>query len=335
MNHRPLTLLAPTGEIAGGIREKLAACGIRLQSFVQAMGSGEIGADGVLLTSAQGEWDSASAAELLSTRPGLLLVYGDDIPYGWADHLDGHCDRGKWEVVRLAFVSEGERALIGGEQKGYWVNHLRRRFAYHQLVCVICKRREVDEAVRQLPRYLAWKERFFLELGEVCDREGVSLQTVVRALGMDTRVGQGWLYPERSDQSQLCQWLEREAKHVLEKANVHRVVLWGPASFWNGMETGWLEGREVCVVSGEDELDPNEAFRESVPGVEWQKALRNADLLLIGRADAAIGELRLSELVQCMRQSHVVDACACFPIPEARTLLLSYRAVGEKTNVWE
>jgi len=189
-----LTLLALSGETARSSWPELEACGIHLIPFGEQQGLAVSHADGLLLTSRTdpGEWERA--VPFLSATPGVLLVHGADIPYSWTETVMVQDVRpGQWEVVRMALFSAGAKALIGGEPNGRWVRTLRRLLADNGRVSLVCRMREVDEAVRQLPRYLTWKERFYLELGEVCDREGVSLQTVARALGMDRRVGQACL----------------------------------------------------------------------------------------------------------------------------------------------
>ncbi|MFD2370129.1 hypothetical protein ACFSO0_09220 [Brevibacillus sp. GCM10020057] len=336
LDHRHLTLLALSEEPACAVRTELAACGIRLLSAGERAGAGIARVDGLLLTEQTDPHEWERAVPMLAASPGVLLLYGAGVPYGWSATVASQSvGQAQWEVVRLALLSAGEKALIGGEPNGRWVRTLCRLLADRGRVSLVCRMREVDEAVRQLPRFLAWKERFYLELGEVCDREGVSLQTVARAMGMDVRVGQAWLFPERTDHKPLCDWIEREAGLALEKTNGHRVALWGPPSLWQEMGTSWLQGKEVWLVTGEEEPVPNAIFSGWTTCSSWQKALQGADLLVIGKAEGGICELPLQELVRCMRQTVVVDACACFPVQEARSLLQGYRAVGEKTNVWE
>ncbi|MFJ9500914.1 hypothetical protein [Brevibacillus centrosporus] len=331
-----MRLLALSEEITSVVSRDLKACGIQLIPYgKQAEWTGQK-VDGVLLTkeASQGAWEEA--LPVLSATPGLLLLYGPSIPYGWAQRLVDNSDGDEaWEVVRMALVADGEKALIGGTADGFWVRTLCRSLAKSQRVSLVCKAKEVDEAVRQLPLYFVWKERFFVELGEVCDQEGISLQTVARAMGMDRRVGQDWLYPERLDHRRVMQWIEREGRLVAEKSNVHRVALWGPAVLWREMDKSWLQGKEVCLVTQEDESIPNDIFPEWTTNRTWEKALKDADLLVIGKPDGIIRGLPLHELVLCMKQAIVLDACACFPLQEARSLLHSYRAIGEKTNVWE
>jgi len=311
-------------------------CGIQLIPLETEKGAFHPKADGLLLTKSTDEKTWEEAVRQVAVYPGILLVYGEDIPYGWTKAaMDRFASLAGWEVVRMALFSQKEKALIGGHPGGRWLRTVCRLLARQERVSLVCDIREVDEALRQLPRYLAWKERFFLELGEICDQEGVSLTSISRALGMDKRVGQGWLYPGRADHTLLCRWIEREGKLATEKANVDRVVLWGSSLFWNEMDTSWLKGREVCLLSREEKPFPNEVFTEHFFCGDWQKALQNADLLVIGIADDTIRELPLNELVDSMKQANVVDACACFPLQEARNVLRSYRAIGEKTNVWE
>lgn len=322
------------GEAAPQVHKDLAACGFALKTVE---GESDLsGGSGFLVTSPLDVAVLEREAINLPETPGLLLVYGTDIPYGYADTLvDTYASQGRWEVVRMALICGGERALIGGNPNGAWVRKLCRTLAHHHLQSMVCRMREVDEVIRQLPRYLAWKEQFYFELGEKCDSEHISLQRVTRAMGMDTRIGQQWLYLERQDPMLVCQWLERECRHVLEKANVERVTIWGPLRLWRQMPVDWLNGKQVCLYTPEDEPIPNEGFPNWTFCHQWEKSLENTDLLIIGGVDDTLSELPLHQLVRLMRQAVVVDATACFPILEAQAYLKSYRAIGEKTNVWE
>lgn len=327
-------LLVSLGETTPQVQTDLAACGFALET----MGKERYfsGGKGLLVTTPLDVAILKSEAVNLRETPGLLLVYGTDIPYGYADTLvDTYASQGRWEVVRMAVVCGGERALIGGNPNGVWVRRLCRTLAHHHLPSMVCRMREVDEVIRQLPRYLAWKERFYFGLGETCDAEHISLQRVARAMGMDTRIGQEWLYPERQDPMLVCRWLERECRHVLEKANVERVTIWGPLRMWSQMPVDWLNGKQVCLYTREDESIPNEGFLNWTICHQWEKSLENTDLLVIGGVDPYLSELPLHQLVRLMRQAVVVDATACFPMQEAQAYLKSYRAIGEKTNVWE
>lgn len=274
------------------------------------------------------------AAESGSSR--LLLVYGTKIPYGVTQEwIDTYAGNGEWDVVRMAFFAESDRALIGGDPGSEWVRHFCRRLADSGTVTMVLGVQEAEEAIRQLPRYLAWKERFYVELGETCDRQCVSLQRVARALGMDKRIGQGWQYPGRADHRQIRQWIERECQHVLGKTNVQRIVLWGPLDFWMQMDHGWLAEKEVCVYAGQDKPFPKEWSSAWSSCPNWTDALENADLLVIAQADGVVEQIPLPELIRPMKQAIVVDAGACFPLAEAQAFVLCYRAIGEKTNVWE
>ncbi|MEJ8546129.1 hypothetical protein [Brevibacillus borstelensis] len=268
--------------------------------------------------------------------PRLLLVYGDKIRAGLADALsDAHPG---WEVIRMFSFANEDKVLLGGEPNGKWLRKLSVQLARRNFTSLVCRRCEVDEAVRQLGLYLTWKERFFMRMGEECDKGGsrMRLQVIARALGMDKRIGQGWLYPERKSHTPLYRWLDREFRHVLNKTNVHRITLWGSISFWRQMPAAGMFGKEVRLVSPE----ADHTMVESLPASwsvheDWRSALAKSDLLMIGTADPVIREMPLPELVGRMAQPIVIDACSCFPIEEAESCQIIYRAIGENTNVWE
>lgn len=336
MSHPLRLLLSASAELSPLVGPELAMCGIDLQVASEGVSSlprREV--DGLLVTT-PAELHGVNDIARLSETPGLLLVYGAGNPYGWADQLAGEVQENKrWEVVRMALVADQERVLLGGEPDGKWLRRLSRHLAAHGRMSYVCARREVDEVIRQLPRYLAWKERFFLELGDTCDAEGISLRSVSRALGLDRRVGQEWWFPAREDHAQLCAWLMRETSAILEKANIRRIVLWGPWPLWKQMPIGWLKDYKVILYIKQDEPFPNDIVPTWSIQRDREEALVQADLLLLAQHDPVIGELPLPSLARIMRQPIVLDAAGCFPLQEARAYLSLYRAIGEKTNVWE
>ncbi|MFS0556938.1 hypothetical protein [Brevibacillus sp. 179-C9.3 HS] len=321
-------------EVVTRFGNELGACGIEL--VVCSTDATQEVVDGFLLT-------KESDGKLLRERkqqPGtgswLTLVYGSEVPYDWANILLSQFGKAEgYELVRMALFTP-ERVLLGGDPNGRWMRFLCRLLGRYSLVSMVCGMREVDEALRQLPLYLAWKEQFYIELGNRCDERGVSLQQVSRALGMDKRVGQGWLFPSRPDSSLICRWLEKECRVSLQKANIQRIVLWGAYALWEQMPADWLDEKDVTVYTGEDKPIPNEGMARWTLCDSWQEAVKDADLLVIGNsAGTVIAELPLPELVYGMRQSYVIDAAACFPIQEAQSYFQGYRAIGENTNVWE
>ncbi|TQK42223.1 hypothetical protein FB479_11475 [Brevibacillus sp. AG162] len=321
-------------EVVARFGKELGACGIEL--VVCSTDAIQEGANGFLLTKESDGKFLQERMQQLGTGPWLTLVYGSDVPYDWANTLHTQYEHtGEYEVIRMALFTR-DRALLGGEPNGSWMRYLCKQLARYSLVTMVCGIREVDEALRQLPRYLAWKEQFYIELGASCDEKGISLLQVSRALSMDKRVGQGWLYPSREDDSLIVRWLEKECRLVLQKANIQRIALWGEDSLWEHMPSDWLAEKEVAVYTGEDKPIPNKRMTGWTLCDSWQDAVKDADLLVIGNtAGTTIAELPLPELVYGMRQSYVIDAAACFPVQEAQSYFQAYRAIGENTNVWE
>lgn len=321
-------------EVVARFGNELEACGIEL--VVCSADDIQEGAIGFLLTKESDGKLLQERMQQLGTGPWLVLVYGSDVPYDWANTLHTQYEHtGEHEVIRMALFTH-ERALLGGEPDGRWMRFLCKQLARYSLVTMVCGMREVDEALRQLSRYLAWKEQFYIELGASCDEKGISLLQVSRALGMDKRIGHGWLYPSRQDSSLIVRWLEKECRLALQKANIHRIVLWGEDSLWEHMPSDWLAEKDVAVYTGEDKPIPNKRMTGWTLYDSWQDAVKDADLLVIGNAaGTTIAELPLSELVNRMRQSYVIDAAACFPMQEAQSYFQAYRAIGENTNVWE
>jgi hypothetical protein len=289
---------------------------------------------GVVVTAAEeaGQLNSMVGGK----SPRLLLVYGERVPYGLAEELRSQFSLPEWEVVRLFSFAGGERALIGGPPDGIWVSRLRRHLAQREVISLVCRVREVDETARQLPLYLAWKEQFYFQLGRRCDETGVRLQVVSRALGMDKRVGQGWLREEQQGSEwPIAGWLASECTSLVQKTNVERIALWGSEYFWKRVSLDWTSDREVRWFSPGHHTKPNKLPPRWQACDSWRESVADADLLVIGEADEKLSELPLSELVRRMRRACVIDACACFPLPEAEAYSLFYRTVGQNTNVWE
>ncbi|MFY0544683.1 UDP binding domain-containing protein [Brevibacillus sp. H7] len=270
-----------------------------------------------------------------SAEPGLMLVYGQHVPYGLAEKMKAVWQAPQWEVVRLFLLAGGERALIGGDPDSTWIPRLRRQLAEREVISLICRMGEVDETVRQLPLYLAWKERFYLQLGRRCDDTGVRLEVVSCALGMDKRIGQGWLTAERGEESPIAEWLAEECSTLVEKANVCRIALWGSEHFWRQVTQDWTSGKEVRLYDPAGKGKPNKPHSRWQVFGSWEETLEGADLLVIGETDERLKEIALPEIVNRMHQPFVIDACACFPLQEAEAFSLSYRTLGQNTNVWE
>jgi hypothetical protein len=326
-----ITLLSPYA--SGKTCEELQRFGWRVTTCRQ--GKGESGAVGWLVAGQEDVRQLPRTKPSLSDEPHLLLVYGDQVPGGLAEELKADFPAPRWEVVRLYLYADGQRALLGGEADGKWMGRLRRDLADRQVISLVCRIREAEEAVRQLSLYLAWKEQFYFQMARRCDETGVRLQVVARALGMDKRIGQGWMRPQPSDDTLLPDWLAEQCFSLVQKANVHRIALWGGIRCWNRMPLDWLSGREVRLYPAAESENPNELPASWRVFANWPETLEEADLLVIGEANVDIKELSLAEIVERMRQPIVIDACSCFPLQEADAHALIYRTIGENANIWE
>ncbi|WP_126424653.1 hypothetical protein [Brevibacillus marinus] len=279
-----------------------------------------------------------TAAGRFAEQPLLLLVLGHKVPYPFSLRLATRAAGLPVEVVRLFLVADGERAVLGGEHDGHWLHRLRHRLAAASVVSLVCGLAEAEEIAYGLTRFLACKQRFFHRLAERCDRLGVRFEQVAQGIGMDLRVGQGWLLPprERTDtlQRQVECWLLRQLKEVGQKTNLSCMAIWGDPTRYPRLIEELRQIDQVRITSGLALQKPN-----NLPAT-WESCctpldtLDQADVLLILEADAAVRELDLGELVRRMRQPIVIDACACYPLVEAEAYRLMYRTFGQNTNVW-
>lgn len=263
--------------------------------------------------------------------PALLLLYGEEIPFGFADMIQDKLSRSTVEVVRMAILHGKERVLLGGASTGEWVGRLRRHLAAHRMISLVCRPIEVDEALRLVPAFLDWKSQFYLRMGEQCDQSRARLEVVGQALGMDKRIGQGWL-PEEVSFSQLQAgmeaWLRQECRNLKQKTKITRIAFWGGESQLEAVQSIISEQTEIRLYDPYLSVNTNEPW----PLIE---TLDQADLLVIGRANQTVRELGLQELVLRMKRPLVIDVCSCYPLAEAEALQIRYRTFGQNTNVWE
>lgn len=279
-----------------------------------------------------------TASGRYARRPLLLLVVGQNVPYPYSIRLAAQWGEWPVEVVRLILLGDGERAILGGDHDGYWLHHLRHRLADVRVISLVCGRAEAEEAAYSLRKFLVSKQRFFQRVAERCDRLGARFEQVAQGIGMDVRVGQGWLLPSEEHSGtlkrQVERWLLRQVKTVGQKTNLSRMTIWGDPTRYLRLIAELCRIKQVRISFRLALQKPN-----NLPAT-WQRfsnllaSLEQADLLLILDADLPVRELDLGELIRRMRQPIVIDTCACYPLEEAEAYRLMYRTFGQKTNVW-
>ncbi|WP_139492617.1 hypothetical protein [Brevibacillus dissolubilis] len=297
--------------------------------------------DGLLLTDEDER--SSEAIQAFCEEPGLspaspplLLLFGPHIPHGFADQLQKKYETHQAEVVRLLLYENGDRAVIGGDVCGYWVNRLRHLLAGQDVISLTCARIEADEIARAMPEYLAWKRQFYFQLGDRCDTSGARLDVVAKGLGMDRRIGHGWLTGTASCEDMLLlDWVRHQWQAVQQKTNIHRVTFWGMPTAWTPIFAYLTNQQKVCLYQPDPDTNTNDLPAEWVLPDKPQQALEGADLLVILQADKFIQEINLHHLISRMSHPIVIDACSCYPLEEAERSGLMYRTWGQNTNVWE
>ncbi|MFM1655421.1 hypothetical protein ACI7RC_25485 [Brevibacillus sp. B_LB10_24] len=335
MDEDKLTLIY-YGEPNSGCAE-LRRRGFRLLSSGEAARAGDLQIDGHLLLQAE-DADKVRRLPVHSDTRSLVLLYGDRVRHDLADQLNdrnGHL----YESVRLLLFEHDNRAVIGGMAGSAWIGRLRRLLARQGMISLVCRGVEVDEIARHLPIYLEWKHRFYQLMGTECDRSGARLSVVAQALGMDKRVGQGWLAPTcrlpiGCAAQETENWLHQQWQVVLQKTNVEVIAFWGQvSSAWTKL-LNITQGKQVRLYI------PAGAGKTNVAGNGWQffdsplDTLQQADVLLITDADQRIREAALEEITRRMRSPIVLDACSCYPLAEAEAAGLAYRTYGQNTNIW-
>ncbi|WP_019123190.1 hypothetical protein [Brevibacillus massiliensis] len=311
--------------------------GFHLLSSDEAVRAGDLQIDGHLLLQ---EADAYKVCRLPvhSDNRSLVLLYGDRVRHDLADRMND-LDGFPYESVRLLLFEHDNRAVIGGTAGSVWVDRLRRLLARQGLISLVCRGVEVDEIARHLPVYLEWKHRFYQLMGAECDRSGARLSVVAQALGMDKRVGQGWLMPlNRLPMGCVVQetenWLHQQWQLVQQKTNIEVLAFWGQPSPSLAKLLDITQGKQVRLYS------PAGVAKTNVAGSGWEffdsplETLLQADVLLITDADQRIREAALEEITRRMRSPIVLDACSCYPLAEAEAAGLAYRTYGQNTNIW-
>lgn len=267
--------------------------------------------------------------------PYLLLLCGTNLPYGSSEWLQRELGRGA-EVVRLYLAGSREQVVIGGD--GYWATRLRRRLADAGSISIVCGRNEADQIAESHRSYLAHKQLFYYETARICDHRGISLSLVGRALGMDMRIGQGWMpFENEKDMPSVLlgekkRWMKVEVeKYAEQNPNVRKVVVsvTDETDIPSVGDWGIPRDAEVSLHVVENPNVSTDQEKE-----ELYARLEGADLLVIWQAGASMKEADLARLVRCMRFPVVLDACAIYPPDEAKALGVRYRTWGENTNVW-
>ncbi|MET3291282.1 UNVERIFIED_CONTAM: hypothetical protein ABID98_003852 [Brevibacillus sp. OAP136] len=320
---------------------------IELISSTQANGAA---ADGLVVCGEEATMDSVILPDQVQDAtanasqgrqlPFLILVFGesDSIPSGLADELHRKYAAHPVEVVRFFLMPSGNRAIIGGEPEGHWVSCLRRLAAREGIISLVCARTEVDEIVWQLDKYLRLKQRFYLHMARRYESGLARLGIVAQALGMDERIGQGWLYQDglgKRRMKEIERWLQNNMKAVLTQFRPQRVVVCGYYEQIDSL-TAWLIEQEpriqTCTYAVDLPENTNEKKDKTLICRSLPELLLDAELLVIVGADSALEELHLERLTQQMKRPTVIDALSLFPVDEAKLFGITYITYGQNTN---
>ncbi|MGE5701121.1 MAG: hypothetical protein ACM32O_01185 [Clostridia bacterium] len=357
MCRRNLTLILPTGisRDQSKASRKLGEWGVRLLTDNQRQ-NGMTEACGLLVEGSESSLPAyreqiehyAKANRMTENAPFLVLIPGDGewVSSGLADRLHQEYAAHHVEVVRLLFMENGERAIIGGSVEGYWVTFLRRLAARHRVISLVCRRAEVDEMAFQHRRYLLQKQRFFLEMANRCEAHSLRLEVIAQGLGMDERIGQEWLCRDTSIDRMIpvgqgegadCQnWLEMNMQqHISDFVPAH-VLICGKKHQIDRL-SAWIQKHNrqiqtsVYVVENQEKTNESPAWTDRSSG--FTLMLEQADLLVIAAWDNVLQELDLQQIKQRMRQPVVLDAVSLFPRQEADLHQITYMTYGQNTNV--
>ncbi|GAA4706654.1 hypothetical protein [Brevibacillus fulvus] len=325
---------SPSWSSSGELYSELRRIGFSFQSGNQANGDPA----GILLID---EKEVSLLPEGLAqiTHPNpLILAAGPHFSVRFADQLQASLRKQAIaaEVIRLFFLDQGERAVIGGDagSNGGWVKRLRRLLAEAGIITMVCRRVEAGEIAVQHTAYLLWKNRFFQLVGEHCDRSGANLQVVAQGLGMDKRIGQGWVFSGKSGfQPFEEQWLRRELQRAGQRTKLETIAIWADRL----VDGAWLQSLPKMQVRW---FRPNRQQKPNKLPDGWlwcetaEEALDQADLLLIVDVNEKLLSLDLADIRKRLRKPLIIDLCCCYPLQESDAYGLLYRSFGQNTNVW-
>lgn len=145
-------------------------------------------------------------------KPGQILVIKSTVPVGTADRLtqilnrNGHPGNSIPIVNNPEFLREGsavydffypQRIVIGGElaEAVEVVKHVYRLGMTRPVPIIVTNNRTAEMIKYASNTFLATKIGFINELAVLCDKVGVNVLEVARAMGLDTRIGYEFLNP--------------------------------------------------------------------------------------------------------------------------------------------
>lgn len=288
-------------------------------------------------------WKTKNDTRLNEQTPFLLLLTGDEIPYGMADQLHEAIGVRAVDVVRLFLFPDGEHAVIGGDLSSDWVRILRQQLADEGVISQICKQIEVDEIAACLPLYLEWKQRFYLYLGERCDQAQARTEVVAWGLGMDKRIGQGWIQdkpllvgePIELQPISLKEWLIKEMQLLRKQQSPQTITVWSDERGMRLIEPEIEQLGSIRLYVTDTNHQGNPYITGCFPGfANLQESIRGTDALIILDTNPLIRELAPELFVQTMRKPFILDTCSCYPLQEMEAFQIAYRTIGEKSSKW-
>ncbi|MBP1932423.1 nucleotide sugar dehydrogenase [Ammoniphilus resinae] len=136
---------------------------------------------------------------------GTGVVLKSTVPVGTGDEVQQWLvDRGHAiEVISspeflrqgsaLADFQQPSRTVLGGEDCHPTLHSLRRLLAADRLPVLVTSRRNAEMIKYAETSFFATKLSFIYQLAQLCERLGAEVDTVAQAIGLDPRIGQGFM----------------------------------------------------------------------------------------------------------------------------------------------
>ncbi|WP_232698983.1 hypothetical protein [Brevibacillus daliensis] len=262
----------------------------------------------------------------------------------WNAALD--FDRAYEDVIHLSVWEEQKKAIIGikasdsgdewNETEHEITRKVRQSLAEKGVISYICSW-EAAELIRSTSQaFLNLKSRFYYELAEHCERAQIPIETIIKAIGMDLRIGQEWLFPALYDMTTKeieKKWFRKWFRLLKTEKEIRKIAIWGAVP--------WLS-EEISRQADQTEIVFYQVGLQSenmCPG-NWEisddalDAAKDADLLIICRNDEEIKTISLDKLQGILAQVNILDLVASFPWQEMKDSGFIYVTPGQNTNIW-
>jgi len=315
-------------------------------------------------------------------RDGAALIFKNTVLVGTGDEMQQWLTNRGYSIEVISspvFLRQGSalsdflqpsRIVLGGEDHHRSLHSLRRLLASDEFPVIVTSRRNAELIKYAETAYFATKASFANQLAQLCEGFGTDVDTVTRAIGLDPRIGQGFMgagmgFTEPSFLQDVQALIIQAAEHNVETPLFHSIQKVNEKQQkWMinqlGERLAPLAGRTIAVWG----IHPYTAIptitqllregmnlrlydpfrvRELKQLERWGheseplcfcdspwETLEGADALTIMAEQQEFRELDLSRLKKMMRDPLVIDGWNLYPTALMKGLGFKYVSVGRK-----